>query len=194
MNDQNIIQKLFARDEKALSDIKEKYNNYLFSIAYNVLHNDQDSEESLNETYLKTWNSIPPHKPDILSSFIAKICRETSIDILRNNLSQKRRGNYDLSFEELEDVVKVEYDFLQPMEYEMLIDCLNIFLRSKNKLNRNIFICRYFYMDSIKDISHYYNISDSAVKSRLFNMRNDLRQYLQKEGFEVWKRKIYTMP
>lgn len=185
MNDQNIIQKLFARDEKALSDIKEKYNNYLFSIAYNVLHNDQDSEESLNETYLKTWNSIPPHKPDILSSFIAKICRETSIDILRNNLSQKRRGNYDLSFEELEDVVKVEYDFLQPMEYEMLIDCLNIFLRSKNKLNRNIFICRYFYMDSIKDISHYYNISDSAVKSRLFNMRNDLRQYLQKEGFEV---------
>lgn len=186
MEDSVIVDLYWQRDENAIRETDSKYSRYLLKIAYNILTNFEDSEESVNDTYLKAWNSIPPHKPCILSSYLAKITRQVSIDIFRKRKSEKRNGSeYAVSLIELEECVTDGRTPEQEMELQLLADAINRYLYSLSEESRNVFICRYFFLDSIREIAGYQGASESKIKSMLHRARIGLKLYLKKEGFVV---------
>lgn len=186
MDDDKIVNLYWQRDQSAIRETESKYGRYLMRIAYNVLFDPEDSKESVNDTYLKAWNSMPPHKPGILSTYLGKITRQTSIDRYRKKNSQKRRGSeYSISLSELEECVSKEATPEEAIELQMLADAISAYLRSLSGENRNIFVCRYYFMDSIREIAAYSGVSESKIKSILYRTRNGLKSYLEKEGFAL---------
>ena len=186
MEDSKIIDLYFARDEKAIYETQIKYGPYCYAIAYNILHNNEDCQECISETYLDTWNAIPPHRPSILSSFIGKITRRISIDKYRKINAQKRtNGELELSFDELEESIASDSSVQDKIDEKQLVDSINSFLATIRKDDRKVFVCRYFYFDSINDITSRFNCSESKVKMSLKRTRDKLREYLIKEGYEI---------
>ena len=184
MEDQEIVELFWRRNESAIDETAKKYGNFCYSIAYRILSNHEDSEESVNDTYVDAWNSIPPHKPEILSSFLGKITRRIAIDRWRINRAEKRGGGETaLVLDELEECISNENDIEADMERKLLVKTLNAFLGNLSVSERKVFICRYFYMDSVESISEQFGFSKGKVKSMLFRTREKLRVYLQKEGF-----------
>jgi len=182
MEDNKIIDMCFNRDENAILYTQEKYGSYCYKIAFNILQNFEDSNECLNDTYVETWNAIPPHRPNIFSAFLAKITRRLSISMLRKNTAQKRYTKSDLCFDELNECIGENSQVYNNIEAEELKDIIERFLLKRSKDERNRFICRYFYGDSIKDICKQYNFSTSKVKTALHRIRQALKQHLIKEG------------
>lgn len=186
MEDEQIVRLYWERKEAAIDETQSKYQNYLMSIAYHVLFDEEDSKESVNDTYLKAWNSMPPHKPNRLSCYLGKITREVSIDRYRRKNSQKRGGSeYALSLSELEECVSGESSPETQIELQLLADSISAYLRTLPEKKRNIFICRYYFLDSIKEIAAYQGASESKIKSSLHRIRMELKEYLKKEGFFV---------
>lgn len=183
MEDQGIIQLFFDRSEQAIEETDKKYGGLCFSIAYNVLDNREDSEESVSDTYLAAWNTIPPRRPNFLNAFLAKMTRHISIDRWRKRSAKKRGGGeIILALEELEDCVdaqSVESEFAK----KELTRVLNQFLLSLPKTERNVFLCRYWYLDSIQTISQVSGFSQSKVTSMLYRLRGRLRKILTEEGY-----------
>lgn len=186
MQDESIVALYWERDETAIEETKEKYERYLFKIAYNILSDMEDSQESVNDTYLAAWNSMPDHRPGILSTYLGKLTRRISIDIFRRKNRDKRRGSeYALSLSELEDCVSSKDTIEDTMEVRLLADAINSFLRTLPADARNLFIGRYYFLDSLRDAARYCDMSESRAKSLLFRTRCNLKVYLEKEGFEV---------
>ncbi len=184
MTDEQIIELYWNRDQSAVAQTQQKYEKYLTAIAYNILHDAEDSMESVNDTYMGAWRAIPPHRPEKLSAFLAKITRRVSIDMLRRRTRSKRiPSEYTCSMEELEECLSDGSDTEQQIEVGLLKAAINRYLRSISEEARNIFIGRYFYMDSIRDIAGYCNAGESAVKVSLHRTRKGLKEYLEKEGF-----------
>ncbi|MCQ2531168.1 MAG: sigma-70 family RNA polymerase sigma factor [Saccharofermentans sp.] len=188
MEDNQIVELYWQRDENAILETQTKYERYLTKVANNILNNVEDSMESVNDTYLNAWNSMPPHRPEMLSTFLAKITRRLSIDIFRKRTADKRGGTeYELSLQELQESgfeAGVDSEVVDENESKLLGEAINKYLRTLPEESRNIFIGRYFHNDSIKDVCNYYGYSETKVKSLLFRIRNGLRDYLEKEGFE----------
>lgn len=186
MNDEMIVNLYFKRDENAVKETQKKYNAYLSNISYNILYNRQDSEECVNDTYLKAWNSIPPNKPNVLSTYLGKITRRLSIDVLRGKNRKKRKATeYDLSLDELEDCVGEKDSIEKQVDVNLLSNLINKYLSEISSEARIIFVCRYYYMDSVRAIANYYDMSESKVKSSLYRTRQGLKKYLMGEGFEL---------
>lgn len=184
MEDSKIIEMYWDRNEDAISETKLKYENYLSKIAYNILADIEDSQESVNDTYLRAWNSMPPHKPDSLSAFLGKITRRISIDIYRKKTSKKRIGSeYATSLDELYDCASADGDPEKEVDLKILSNAINDWLNSVSDEMRNIFVCRYFYCDSVRDIAGFTGSSESKIKSTLHRARLSLRDYLEKEDF-----------
>lgn len=183
MEDQDIIALFFERSEKAIEETDKKYGGYCYSIAYNILSNREDSEESVNDTYLAAWNTIPPRKPSFLNAFLAKITRYISIDRWRKN-STKRRGGGQiiLALEELDECIAANNGESELARAE-LTRVINRFLSSISETERNVFLCRYWYMDSIQTISQVSGFSQSKVTSMLHRTRGKLRRVLTEEGY-----------
>lgn len=182
MEDSRIVEMYWERNEAAISHTQEKYGNYLSKIAYNILADIEDSKESVNDTYLRAWNSIPPHKPVRLSAFLAKITRQISIDIYRKKTSKKRAGSeYALSLDELFDCASSDGNPEKDVDMKALSTAINRWLSSVSDTQRKAFVSRYFYFDSVKDIANHLELSESNVKSLLYRARLDLKNYLQKE-------------
>ena len=183
MEDQGIIALFFKRSEQAIEETDKKYGGYCYSIAYNILSNREDSEESVSDTYLAAWNTIPPHHPNFLNAFLAKLTRHISIDRWRKLSAQKRGGGeIILALEELEDCVdrsNVETELAK----KELTQILNAFLSSLPETERNVFLCRYWYLDSIPTISEVSGFSQSKVTSMLHRLRGKLRRKLSEEGY-----------
>ena len=181
MEDSKIVELYWERNESAISETQEKYEKYLSKIAYNILADIEDSKESVNDTYLRAWNSIPPHKPVRLSAFLAKITRQISIDIYRKKTAKKRVGSeYTLSLDELFDCASSDSPEKE-VDMKALSTAINRWLSSVSDTQRKVFACRYFYFDSVKDIAKHLELSESNVKSLLHRARLDLKNYLQKE-------------
>lgn len=183
MQDSEIIDLYLNRDESAIKETQEKYSDFCYSIAYRILYNTEDAKECENDTYLKVWNSIPPQKPKVFSSFLGMIVRNLSLDKYRKRHSQKR-GGYDtsLSLDELEGCIpdsKNIYDEIETKELSLLISA---FLHSLPEIESNVFMHRYWHFYSIKEISSHYNFSQSKVKMTLLRTRNKLVEFLRKEG------------
>lgn len=183
MEDTAIIELYLKRSEQAIVETDTKYGGYCYSIAYNILSNREDSEESVSDTYLTAWNTIPPRRPSFLNAFLGKVTRHLSIDRWRKQNAKKRGGGeIVLALEELGDCVDVhntESDF----ERKELTRVLNHFLSGLNETERNVFLCRYWYMDSIQTISEYSGFTQSKVTSMLHRVRGKLRKRLTEEGF-----------
>ena len=184
MNDQKIVELYWQRDQSAITQTAQKYEKYLTVIAHNILNNIEDSRECVNDTYLKAWNSIPPQKPTVLKTYLGRITRQISIDILKNRTRKKRGGSqYEISLCELEECIPSGTDTETKIELQLLVNLINNFLYSLPQQTRNIFVCRYYFCDSVKVISSYFEISESKVKTVLYRTRQSLKNYLESEGF-----------
>ena len=183
MEDQKIIDLYWSRSETAIAETDRKYGKYCYSIAYNILTNNEDAEESVSDTYLAAWKTMPPKRPSILATFLGKITRHLSIDRWRARNRYKRGGGeIILALEELGDCVSDEQSIESVLERKRLALVFNRFLESLPETERRIFLCRYWYLDSISDIASYYGFTDSKVTSMLHRTRKKLRAVLEKEG------------
>lgn len=184
MDDKNIVDLFWQRSEKAIVETDSKYGGYCFSIAYNVLANNEDAEESVSDTYIAAWNKLPPHRPSILATFLGKITRNISISRWRSRSAYKRGGGeIVLALEELDNCVDGTQDIEASSDARELSACLNRFLDSLPKDERDIFLRRYWFFDSIAVIAESYGFTKSKVTSMLHRMRGKLRKQLEKEGF-----------
>jgi len=182
MEDGGIIDLYWARLEKAIEETAAKYGAYCRSIAMNILGNAEDAEESVNDTYLHAWNSMPPHRPAVLSTFLGKITRRVAIDRWRKQTAQKRGGGeMELVLEELSDCVPAGQNIEQEMEAAELAKSINSFVQVLPEVERRIFICRYWYFDQVTDISGQTGFSQSKVKMILHRVRKKLLAYLERE-------------
>ena len=186
MQDERIVELYWQRDESAIQETEQKYGSYLTKIAYNILSDLEDSKESVNDTYMKAWNSMPPHKPNILSAYLGKITRQVSIDILRERSSLRRQASeYATSLDEIGDCIPAGETPEQAMELQFLANAIAAYLRTLSPQARNTFVGRYYFMDSIRDITEYYGMSKSKVESMLHRTRKGLKAYLEKEGYTI---------
>lgn len=183
MDDNKIIELYWNRSEDAISETAAKYGGYCYTIAYNILSNNEDSEESVNDTWLAAWNSMPPKKPKLLAAFLGKMTRYISLDRWKNRTAAKRGGGeVPLVLEELEECISgedsVEREYLKK-EFAMM---MNAFLEDLPETERKVFLSRYWYMDSIEDIADRFSFSESKVTSMLHRTRGKLRYLLEQEG------------
>ena len=186
MEDEKIVSLYWDRDERAIRETEEKYDRYLTKIAYNILSNHEDSRESVNDTYLAAWNSMPPPKPSVLSTYLAKITRRLSIDIFRHRNRDKRKGSeYAISLSELGDCVSGGNTTEEIINVKLLADAIGIYLRTLPEEARTLFIGRYYFLDSLKEAAAYCGMTESKAKSLLHRTRLGLKEYLIKEGFDL---------
>ena len=183
MDDNVILDLYWERSENAIAETAKKYGAYCYTIANNILSNQQDSEESVNDTYLAAWNTIPPRRPSFLKAFLAKMTRHISIDRWRKRSAQKRGGGEMLlALEELEECADTQ-NVENELTKKELTRILNVFLSSLPETERNVFLCRYWYLDSIQTISEVSGFSQSKVTSMLHRLRGKLRKKLSQEGY-----------
>lgn len=183
MEDERILDLYFRRSEAAITQTDVKYGKYCYSIAYHILTNREDSEESVSDTYLAAWNAIPPRRPSLLAAFLGKITRNISIDRWRKRGADKRGGGeFPLCLEELTACVSGEPGLEQKQILKETMAMLNRFLEELPTVERKVFLCRYWYMDSVQEISEAFGFSQTKVTTMLCRTRNKLRKGLQKEG------------
>lgn len=182
MNDHNIIELFFAREEAAIRHTEEVYGRRLFTLADNILRNRQDAEESVSDTYLRAWDTIPPQRPRHFFAYLAKICRNFALKRLDWNQAAKRKADVISLTQELELCLP---DRCREMEALELGQILDSFLRTLPPDNRLVFLRRYWYGDPISVIAARYDLSEGAVLMRLNRTREKLRAHLEKEGIHV---------
>ncbi len=195
MDDRNIVDLYWARDERAIAESEAKYGRYCLQISMNILENHQDAEECVNDTYLHAWQAMPPRRPIRLGAFLAKITRHLSIDRYRANHAAKRGHMlFSVPLDELTECIpagshRYEDDFHPGLDDELeasrIGDAINRFLRRQRPEVRDIFICRYFYSDSIGEITARFGMTESRVKSLLSRTRARLRKHLESEGITL---------
>ena len=186
MRDDEIVTLYWKRDERAIQETKNEYGRYLFKIANNILLDFEDSQESVNDTYLAAWNSMPPQRPSVLSTYLGKLTRRISIDIFRKKNREKRRASeYALSLDELQECISGGNMLEEEVEVKLLAKAINEFLRMQPEEARDLFIGRYYFLDSLKDVARYCGMSESKAKTVLFRTRCNLKAHLEKEGFLV---------
>lgn len=184
MEDQQILDLYWRRSEAAISETADKYGGYCHFIAYNILRNGEDSEECVNDTYLRAWEAIPPRRPNNLAVFLGKITRNLSLDRYRHATAEKRGGGeLTLALEELAFCVSsLDRD---PLDEVALTDLWNRFLGALPVQQRKIFLRRYWYANSIKEIASEYGVSESKGKMSLLRSRKRLKAVLEGEGITV---------
>lgn len=180
MEDRKIVDLYWARDEAAITESDKKYGRMLCSLSYSLLSSHEDAEECVNDTYLDAWGAMPEARPERLGAFLSKIVRRISVDRYRALHREKRGGIANLT-EELTECVPDTLTPYDELENDRLRDALNAYLRSTTPEKRAAFILRYFYSRSTADIALRLRISEAKVKTTLFRMRAELREFLEKE-------------
>ena len=185
MDDEQIISLFMARSEQAIEECSNKYGRHLSKLAINVLNNKEDAAECVNDTLLKAWEIIPPNTPNSLFAFLSAIARNTSFDLYRKKHRKKRNSNMELLLSELDETIPHIRGVESELESKEIAEELNRFLALQSLENRVLFVKRYWYGESIKDLAHDWNMSESKVTSILFRMRNKLRDYLEEKGVVI---------
>lgn len=186
MEDKQIVDLYWARSEKAISETADKYGRYCYTIAYNILHSNEDSEECVNDTYLHAWNAMPDQRPNRLSAFLGRITRNLSLKRWEKYTAKKRgAGQVPLALDELRECIPATNYTDSVADDIVLTDVLNRFLASLTAEKRNIFMRRYWYLSPVAEIASDLAISESKVKMSLLRSRNELKQLLEKEGITL---------
>lgn len=186
MEDEAIVTLYWQRDESAIRETQQKYGRYLAKIAFQILASREDSEESVNDTYLKAWHSMPPHRPGVLATYLGRITRQRSIDLFREKHREKRGGSeYALSLTELEDCVSGGDVTGEQVDETLLAEAIEAYLLGLTREVRTAFLERYYYLDPVAEIAARRGFSEGKTKSILYRARLGLRNYLEKEGFDL---------
>lgn len=186
MEDAKIVELYWERNQNAISETAAKYGKYCTAIAKNILGNNEDAEECVNDTYMKTWSALPPHRPQMLSTFLGKITRNLSFNQYKMKHADKRGGSeIPLILDELSECVSGAADTEKEIEYKALISEINDFLGILSPEKRNIFIYRYWYSYSVTNIAKICGIKENTVSMILSRTRNKLREYLTERGYEI---------
>lgn len=185
MEDSQIIELYWNRSESAISETSNKYGRLLRNIALNILGNYSDAEECENDTYVAAWNNIPPTRPNVFSAFLSRIVRNISINRYEYNRAKKRNGEYDLILSELEECIAADTSVEDDYAAGEISGYIDDFLKSQKQEVRVIFVRRYWYADSVKDIAERMRITESKVKTVLFRTRSKLQEYLAERGVTV---------
>ncbi len=186
MEDDAIVQLYLDRNESAIRYSSEKYGSRLRALSLGITSDPQTSEECENDTYLEAWNRIPPTEPrTYLYAFLARIVRHISIDRCRERASLKRSGRIAELSEEMEECLPASDDTEDAVAGKELGRAIGDYLRTIPREKRVIFVRRYFYLDSVAEISRRCAVSESKVKSSLFRTRKELREYLSREGYAL---------
>lgn len=184
LSDEDIVGLYWNRNEFAIAETGTKYRRYLYTVINNILDDEFDTEECLNDTYLAAWNSIPPHHPSDLKTFLTKISRRIAVDRYRKRIRKKRiPDEYIVSFSELEDTLINTCGYEMPCEAEELGAAISQYLYLLEQNDRFIFISRYYFSDKISDIAEMICMSESSVNKKLKKLREGLRDFLMKEGY-----------
>jgi RNA polymerase sigma-70 factor (ECF subfamily) len=186
MKDNEIIELYWNRNESAIAATAERYGNYCYTIAFQILQSPEDAQECVNDTYWKAWQSIPPHRPAQLATYLGKITRNLSIDRRKQRNAQKRgSGQTETALQQLEGCIPAANGSEQIVDEIALAYAISQFLRQQPRIRRNIFVGRYWHLYSIADLARAYGMRESKIASLLFRMRNNLKAYLEKEGISV---------
>ena len=186
MDDGIIIELFFERDETAIRHTSDKYGNRLRSLSHSIVKDKQTAEECENDTYMEAWNTIPPHEPrSYLYAFLARIIRHISLNCCRDRGRLKRSAFICELSAEMEQCIPAPDDVQCRIDDIAFASAINEFLSQMDGEKRNIFVRRYWYLDSIADISEHFALSQSKIKTTLFRCRNGLREYLEKEGYSI---------
>ena len=185
MEDARIVQLYWERNEQAISATADKYGAYCASIARNILGDPEDVEECVSDTYLRAWNAIPPHRPQILPAFLGRITRNLALNRYRHSRADKRGGGrLPAVLEELSFVAGGE-DAEQALDRREVVDAVNSFLAGLPARKRTIFLCRYWYLDSIAEIGARFGMTEGSVSVTLSRLRRKLRDHLLERGIDV---------
>ena len=186
LEDREIVGLYLKRSESAILETEKKYGRYCHKIAFNVLGNDEDSEECVNDAYMRTWESIPPNEPESLGAYIGRITRNLALDRYRHSHSEKRgNGDIPLLLDELAECVSGGNELERIEDSAEITAALNSFLEELSATERGIFMRRYWKMESIADIARRYGISVSKTTTMLFRLRGRLKTHLTKEGIAL---------
>ena len=186
MKDEQIVDLYWDRNEEAIRQTQLKYGSYLSKVADNILANLEDSQECVNDTYLAAWNSMPTNRPNVLSTYLGKIIRQISIDVYRKKNRQKRYASqYAISLDELGDAFSEGTTPDEVLDAKLLDEAINRFVCALPNEAQKAFVGRYYFFDSLKDIAGYCGMKESKLKSLLYRTRQQLKEYLLKEGFHV---------
>lgn len=186
MLDYDIIELFFKRDEGAITRTKEKYGSYLFTVAKRIVELKEDAEECVNDTYLDAWNSIPPKRPDYLKFYLAKLTRNRAFHIFRKKQTAKRgEGELPVVLEELSECLSGGQEPEEMLSEKELAECISEFLKKQTGTEQGIFLRRYFYGESVKEIAKAFDVSENYVSVHLYRMREKLKEHLTVEGVYV---------
>jgi len=181
MNDKDIVQLFFERSQQAVAELSKKYGKLCFHIALNILKCNEDAEECENDTYLKTWNSVPPDNPKYLSAYVSRIVRNLALSQYRYSHRKMRDNHLQVYLSELRDCIPSSQDVEASMD-DTVNNAIHVFLSKQDLTTRALFIQRYFYMESISSLSKRYGLKESNISTRLNRTRLKLKQYLEREG------------
>ncbi len=181
MQDKELIELYFERDENAITETDIKYGRLCRKISFGILHNNEDSEECINSSYLKVWNAIPPKRPDNFCGYICKVVKNTAITIYKKVSKQEENEIYT----ELDSVVNYNSNVEKKLESNIISSLLNQFLLKQSEKNRTVFVARYYYNMPCKDIAEIIGVTENAIKLNLSHTRKKLSDFLQKNGIEI---------
>ncbi len=183
MKDESIVNLFWERSEKAIEETDKKYGKLCVRLSTNILKNESDAEECVEDSYLALWNSIPDARPKNLSAYLCRIVKNLSFKKLEYLTAIKRKPEYLLSLDELRDCVSGTDSTENNFDVSGLSEAINMFLRGLNNKERNIFLRRYWYYDSVKSIALDYNVKENNISAVLFKLRKKLKSFLEKEGY-----------
>ena len=186
MEDREIVNLYWERNTSAIKETDTKYGGYCKAIAKNILGNHEDAEECVNDTYLNTWNSIPPNRPNILSTYLGKITRNLSFDRFRRRHAEKRGGGeIELILDELGECVSDTDSVEQEVEKKDLVRAINRYLDTLTQEKCSIFLCRYWYAIPVSEIAARFGMSEGNVSVTLNRIRHQLKNYLEERGYDL---------
>lgn len=186
MNDKQIVDLLFQKNEDGLINLEQKFKAYCSSIAWNLLGNQEDTEECLNDTWFKTWHLIPPNRPESLQAFVAKITRGTAIDKLKTKYAAKRPDSHLTELEqEVNELSTVWNSVEKEIEQKEITALLNQFLENLSTKDRDMFLRRYWFADTLSEIAVRHQTTIGSVRGNLYRNRNKLREFLRKNEVDV---------
>jgi RNA polymerase sigma-70 factor (ECF subfamily) len=185
LSDEEIINLYWQRQEQAIKETDLKYGRYLFTVAYNIVHDRLDCEECLNDTYLGTWNAIPPNRPNIFQVFLARIMRNSAVDKYRERTASRRiPSELTDSLSELEEAISYSENISEDVFVKDAIKVLNTYLMELDDKDRFVFVCRYYYADSVPQIAKMTQLSERSVFRILATTREKLKKKLEEAGFK----------
>ena len=183
MEDSQIVELYWQRDEQAIGETSRKYVRYCYTIAYNILSSKEDADESVNDTYMTAWERIPPYRPAVLSAFLGKLTRRISLNLRRYRTREKRGGGeVPLALEELAECIPAGHDVEEAVEEQVLAAAISRFLAALPETERDVFVCRYWFLTPVAELARRFGFSESKTKSMLFRTREKLKKELGKEG------------